>query len=79
MQFPELPQTPLGVLRNSQCSIIRLDDMRFLINTSAAHATALWPVLTQNARTIDHHRFGRLDRHIRFYLALALGGRWWYS
>ena len=53
MQFPELPQTPLGVLRNSQCSIIRLDDMRFLINTSAAHATALWPVLTQNAKPVS--------------------------
>ena len=49
-QFDEIHQTPFGVLCGSKGSVVRINDTRFLINTSAAHAAALWTALSPHAQ-----------------------------
>ncbi|MFA6971495.1 MAG: folate-binding protein YgfZ [Gallionella sp.] len=49
----ELP--PLGVSHSTElgCSIIRLDDTRFLLNTTPEQATTLWQTLADGAKPVS--------------------------
>lgn len=50
--FGEMPQASLGCIGTAQGSAIRLSDTRFQLNTSAAHAAALWPELSRHAQPV---------------------------
>jgi folate-binding protein YgfZ len=49
-QFGELPELPLGITGNATASAIRVGESRFMINTTPAHAAALWPELVRQAQ-----------------------------
>jgi tRNA-modifying protein YgfZ len=51
-KFNDIPQTPLGVLCDPQGSVIKINDMRFLISTSAVHAAELWTALSQHSKPV---------------------------
>jgi folate-binding protein YgfZ len=51
-QFGELPLATLGCIVTAQGSAIKISGSRFQINTSAAHAAALWPALSQHAQPV---------------------------
>lgn len=50
--FGEIPQAPLGCIITAQGSTINISSTRWQINTSAAHATALWPELSRHAQPV---------------------------
>jgi hypothetical protein len=50
--FGGLPQQFLGCASNEQASVLRFDDARFQINTTAQHAPALWETLSQHAQPV---------------------------
>ena len=51
-QFGELPQLPLGCIDTATASAIKINDTRFQINTSAAHAPSLWTALRRAAQPV---------------------------
>lgn len=50
--FGEMPQAPLGCIVTAQGSAIKISSTRWQLNTSAAHATALWPELGRHAQPV---------------------------
>jgi folate-binding protein YgfZ len=48
--FGEVPQAPLGCIGTAQGSVIKISNTRWQVNTSAQHAAALWPALSQRAQ-----------------------------
>jgi tRNA-modifying protein YgfZ len=50
--FGEAPQAPLGCIVTAQGSAIKISSTRWQLNTSTAHAAALWPALSQLAQPV---------------------------
>jgi folate-binding protein YgfZ len=51
-QFGELPQQRLGLTGIAPGSVIKVDDTRLQINTTAQHAPALWEILSRHAQPV---------------------------
>ncbi len=51
-QFGELPQQQLGLTRIAPGSVMKIDDTRLQINTTAQHAPALWERLSRHVQTV---------------------------
>ena len=50
--FGELPQQQLGLTGSALGSVIKIDDTRLQINTTAQHAPALWEILSRHAQPV---------------------------
>ena len=51
-KFGALPDLPLGTTATAQAGAIKIGGSRFLINTTASHAAALWPELSRHAQPV---------------------------
>lgn len=51
-RFGELPQLPLGCIGIEQGGVMKINDTRLQINTTAQHATMLWQTLSQRAQPV---------------------------
>lgn len=51
-QFGELPRLPLDAKGTTPGIVIRIDETRFQVNTTMAHATALWAALGQRTQPV---------------------------
>ena len=51
-QFGEFPQQPLGFIDTGRAGVLKFNDTRFQISTTAQHAQALWQSLSQHAQPV---------------------------